>query len=53
MKEVLDILEKDWRVRVIAFTSDASGESRRARLDLQTTSPNLVVPDCYAHQVRI
>jgi hypothetical protein len=53
MNEVLDILAKEWKVRVVAFTSDASGESRRARLDLQAIYPKLVVPDCYAHQVRI
>jgi len=30
MVEVKDMLKKDWKVVVIAFTSDASGESRKA-----------------------
>lgn len=31
MVDVIEILEKDWSVKVIAFTTDVSGESRKAR----------------------
>ncbi|KAI0830186.1 hypothetical protein BC628DRAFT_1307036, partial [Trametes gibbosa] len=48
--EVLDILEKEWGVTVIAMTSDCSGESRAARAALVRERPYLVGPDCYAHQ---
>jgi hypothetical protein len=36
---------------LIALTSDASGESRRARLDTGLLFPELAVFDCFAHQV--
>ena len=44
-------IKSNWHVSVIAFTSDASGESRKARLLLLAKRPDLVVLDCYAHQV--
>ncbi|KAJ3497528.1 hypothetical protein NLJ89_g10338 [Agrocybe chaxingu] len=53
MLEVLDKLDKEWKVRVIAFTTDASGESRKARRLLRERRPDLVTPDCYAHQVNL
>ncbi|KDQ21390.1 hypothetical protein BOTBODRAFT_99690 [Botryobasidium botryosum FD-172 SS1] len=52
MLEVIDHVQKDWEVKVIAFTSDASGESCKARHLLLAQHPWLVAPDCYAHQVR-
>lgn len=52
MLEVLQLLRTEWGVTVIAFTTDASGESRKARRLLQAQQPSLVTPDCYAHQVR-
>ena len=45
------MLEQEWLVTVIALTSDASGESRKARNLLIKAFPALVAPDCYAHQV--
>ncbi|KAF9232801.1 ribonuclease H-like domain-containing protein [Melanogaster broomeanus] len=48
--DVKDSLEKDWKVTVIAITSDASGESRAARKRILVDFPWLMVPDCYAHQ---
>ncbi len=51
MLEVIRILEHDWKVKVIAFTTDASGEARKARRLLRKKMPRLVTPDCWAHQV--
>ncbi|KZT31206.1 hypothetical protein SISSUDRAFT_970170, partial [Sistotremastrum suecicum HHB10207 ss-3] len=53
MQEVVEILRKDWHVTVIAVTSDASGESKKARQMLGRLRPDLAVPDCYAHQARL
>ena len=51
IEEVLNILKQDWNVSIVAFTSDASEESRRARADLVKKYPSIFGPDCYAHQV--
>lgn len=54
VKDVLQLLAMpEWNVDVVAFTSDASGESRKARLMLRQELPHLVVPDCYAHQINL
>ncbi|KAJ7938633.1 hypothetical protein B0H13DRAFT_1460255, partial [Mycena leptocephala] len=50
MLEVIETLKKDWGVELIAFTTDASGESRKARRLLRELMPHLITPDCYAHQ---
>jgi hypothetical protein len=51
MIDVIEQLKSEWNVTIIAFTTDASGESRKARKMLLERFPNLVCPDCYAHQV--
>ncbi|KAH9028010.1 hypothetical protein EDB84DRAFT_1588968 [Lactarius hengduanensis] len=51
MLEVLGRLQSEWKVTVVAFTTDASGESRKARKLLLARFPHLVCPDCFAHQV--
>ena len=51
MLEVNEKLKKDWQVNIMGVTTDASGESRKARTLLLRHSPHLVCPDCYAHQV--
>ena len=51
MVEVIGQLASEWKVTVTAFTTDASGESRKARNMLLARYPHLVCPDCYAHQV--
>lgn len=51
MRKVLAYLVGTWKVKVIAVTSDASGESRKARTLLVKEMLQLVAPDCYAHQV--
>ncbi|KAH8977152.1 hypothetical protein EDB92DRAFT_845925 [Lactarius akahatsu] len=53
MTEVLDILKHEWGVTPIAFTTDASGESRKAQRLLRSERDNLVTPDCYAHQINL
>ena len=51
MIDVLEHLQLEWKVTVVAFTTDASGESQRARKLLLAQFPHLVCPDCFAHQV--
>ncbi|KAK0505457.1 hypothetical protein EDD18DRAFT_1305538 [Armillaria luteobubalina] len=53
MIEVINILENEWGVCVIAFTTDASGESQKARKLLGCRFPYLITPDCYAYQRHI
>ncbi|KAI0654019.1 hypothetical protein C8Q70DRAFT_890671, partial [Cubamyces menziesii] len=48
--EIIDFVEKEWAVAVVAVTSDCSGESRAARAEVVKARPKLVGPDCYAHQ---
>ncbi len=48
---VKSTVEKNWDVTVVAVTSDASGESRKAQRLTAAQHHELVVPDCYAHQV--
>ncbi|KIK73899.1 hypothetical protein PAXRUDRAFT_109554, partial [Paxillus rubicundulus Ve08.2h10] len=42
----INIIETEWGSTVIACTTDASGESQKARRLLRETFPYLVVPDC-------
>jgi hypothetical protein len=51
IRKVIELVEKDWCVVVVAVTGDASGESLRARKDLVIAIPQLLAPDCYSHQV--
>jgi len=51
--KVKNIVEKDWGATVIALTSDASGESSKARRLAIAQHKELVVPDCYAHQLNL
>lgn len=53
MCTVIEKVEREWKTKVIAFTTDASGESRKARQLLREKFPYMVTPDCYAHQVNI
>ncbi|KAI0049656.1 hypothetical protein FA95DRAFT_1488644, partial [Auriscalpium vulgare] len=53
MKSSIYIMETEFGVFVVAFCSDASGESRKARVILGKERPDLVLPDCYAHQVNL
>ena len=53
LREVLLLVQKEWHVIVIAITSDSSGESRKARVEIVKELPHLVAPDCYAHQASL
>ncbi|CDO68226.1 hypothetical protein BN946_scf184913.g16 [Trametes cinnabarina] len=53
VEEVLQETGEKWKVKVIAFTSDASGESRAARIKLLFKYPYLIILDCYAHQINL
>ncbi|EPQ51031.1 hypothetical protein GLOTRDRAFT_49718 [Gloeophyllum trabeum ATCC 11539] len=53
LREVIQTAERDWGVTVVAVTSDCSGESRSARKKLLLERPQLVTPDCYAHQINL
>ncbi|CDO76574.1 hypothetical protein BN946_scf184831.g10 [Trametes cinnabarina] len=53
IEDTLKMLGQDWNIIVVAFTSDASGESRAARIALLEKYPWLIVLDCYAHQVNL
>lgn len=49
--ESIHQIESEWGVIIIACTTDASGESRKARRLLRAQFPHFVTPDCLAHQV--
>lgn len=51
MKEELSYNEGALGVVNIGVCSDASGEARAARLLLLKEMPNMLIVDCYAHQV--
>ena len=53
MREVINVVEKEWGIEIIAFTTDASGKSRKARRLLSQERPHIIMPDCYAYQVGI
>ncbi|KAF8488355.1 hypothetical protein F5888DRAFT_1585560, partial [Russula emetica] len=48
--DVKAMVEKDWKVKVIALTTDCSGESKKTRRVAVEQDPTLVGPDCYGHQ---
>lgn len=45
------LLEKEWNFTIVAFTTDASDKSRKARSLFVKKYPQIVGPDCSAHQV--
>ncbi|EIW73832.1 hypothetical protein CONPUDRAFT_21809, partial [Coniophora puteana RWD-64-598 SS2] len=51
LQKVIDTLNNEWKSPVIAVVTDASGESRKARRLLGERHPELMVLDCYAHQL--
>ncbi|QRV88198.1 hypothetical protein RhiJN_16216 [Ceratobasidium sp. AG-Ba] len=48
--ENIKYAETELGTTIVAWCSDASGESRSMRHKLYTQMPYLVTPDCYAHQ---
>ncbi|KAF9440522.1 hypothetical protein P691DRAFT_767651 [Macrolepiota fuliginosa MF-IS2] len=53
MCTTIEKVEKKWNAKVIAFTTDASGESQKAQQLLKEKYPFMVTPDCYAHQINL
>lgn len=51
VKEEIRYAEEELGVKVVAWCSDASGESRAMRSRLYALEPRLITLDCYAHQV--
>lgn len=49
-EEIIALLHS-YNAVVVAWTTDASGESRKARQLCQLKSVAMIVPDCWAHQV--
>jgi hypothetical protein len=47
----IDKVEKDYGVHVIAWVSDAGGDSRAMQVCLHCMQPHILVFDCWAHQV--
>lgn len=51
LEDVIADVQLNWQVRPIALVGDASGESRKARVDFGKSHKEFIVLDCYAHQV--
>lgn len=51
LEEVIRIVRDEWGAIVIAIVTDASGECRKARRILGLKYPDIIVLDCYGHQV--
>ena len=41
------------KLKVIAWVSDASGETRAARIMMMNEHPHLIILDCWAHQIQL
>ncbi|KAF9528609.1 hypothetical protein CPB83DRAFT_766516 [Crepidotus variabilis] len=48
---VWNTLRTEWGVILVAITTDASGETKKARRLAIEANPSLIAPDCWAHQV--
>ncbi|KAF8496685.1 ribonuclease H-like domain-containing protein [Russula emetica] len=54
VRDVKAMVEKDWKVKVIALTTgDCPGESKKTRRVVVEQDPTLVGPDCYGHQINL
>ena len=51
LEEVMDDLEGNWNIIVVAITSDAGGDALKGRKMARRKRPHLVTPDCFSHQV--
>ncbi|EUC55842.1 DUF659 family protein, partial [Rhizoctonia solani AG-3 Rhs1AP] len=49
----IDYAEKEHNTRVIAWVSDAGGDSRAMRVRLHRLRPYILVFDCWAHQINL
>lgn len=53
MEDAVTKVEAEWGVKVIAIVTDASGESAKARSEYAKLHPEVIVLDCYTHQVHL
>jgi hypothetical protein len=51
LEEVVLTIEKEWGATVVAVVMDTSGESWKAHRLFARKYPQIMVLDCYAHQV--
>lgn len=51
IKEVFQMLEKDWEVKIVALVTDAGGDCRKAKRLFLREFGWVAVLDCWAHQV--
>jgi hypothetical protein len=51
VKSVINYCEKELDTKIIGWVSDAGGDSRAMRVRLFKEQPNLLLFDCWAHQV--
>lgn len=51
-EEIIDRVEAEYACTVIYFCTDSDGGAKKGRLLLQDRRPWMLVPPCFAHQVR-
>ncbi|KAI5827869.1 hypothetical protein K523DRAFT_278015, partial [Schizophyllum commune Tattone D] len=51
--QTIQHVSNEWNVEVIAFASDAGGESRKGRKIVVQRRPEIFAPDCYSHQLQL
>ena len=52
LQEVINTVEQQWKIPVVAMCSDAGPDASKARRLLLQARPDIVSFDCYSHQVR-
>ncbi|KDN35540.1 hypothetical protein RSAG8_11497, partial [Rhizoctonia solani AG-8 WAC10335] len=53
VKNDIDHAEREYNIKIIAWVSDAGGDSRAMRVRLHRERPHILVFDCWAHQVNL
>ena len=51
LKKVIEELEGEWNIIVVAVSSDAGGEALKGCKMVIIARPDIVGPDCFGHQV--
>ena len=51
LEKVIDELEDEWKIVIVAISSDAGDEALKGCKMAVRAWPHLVGPDCFAHQV--
>lgn len=53
IKEQIETIESETKVRIIAVVSDAGGDAEKARRLLRLWRPDLLTMDCFSHQFNL